>query len=180
MTISNFAQALATFAFKYWTVIEVELMNWRCEHHSSNRNLSSCEFQPEKKFQGFNGFRTHRLYVSSEVLYQLNYEGPYVGSRQIYGVHLYQSHSCHKSEEEMLFPFLIANTVTKRKKIYHVTHAEKDKSAIIRFGLTQNEITFHIRKQKSRYTVELKNPTKAKTRVVLSMTVGNFKLKESH
>ena len=35
---------LKLWFIKYWTVIEVELMNWRCDHHSSNRNLSSCEF----------------------------------------------------------------------------------------------------------------------------------------
>ena len=109
---------------KYWTIIEVELMNWRCEHHSSNRNLSSCEFQPEKKFQGFNGIGTHRLYVNAVVLYQLSNKDPHVGNRPIYGVHFYLSRSCHKSVEKMLLPFLIANAVTKRKK-YTMLHMQK-------------------------------------------------------
>ena len=39
--------------------------------------------KPEKKFRDFKGIRTHRLWVSAAVLYHLNYEDPYVGSRPI-------------------------------------------------------------------------------------------------
>ena len=60
-------------------------MKLRCDHRSSNRNLSN----RKKRFQGFNGIRTHGLCVSAAVLYQLSYEDPYVRSTPIYAVHLY-------------------------------------------------------------------------------------------
>ena len=41
-----------------------------------------------KKFQGFNGIRTHGLCVCAAVLYQLSYEVPHIGSRPIYWAHL--------------------------------------------------------------------------------------------
>ena len=70
-----------------WTA-EIQ-MKWRIHHRSYDRNLSNCKFKPEKKtILGFNGIRTHGLWVSAAVLYQLSYEDPYIGSRPIYRVHL--------------------------------------------------------------------------------------------
>ena len=47
-------------------------MKWRSDHRS---------------LRSFNGIQTHGLCISAEVLHQLSYEDPYVGSRPIYGIH---------------------------------------------------------------------------------------------
>ena len=43
--------------------------------------------KPVKNRQGFNGIRTDGLCVSAAVLYQLNYEDPYIGNRPVCSVH---------------------------------------------------------------------------------------------
>ena len=58
------------------------LFKWRYNRRNGNCNLSNCTLT-RKKFRDFNGIRTHDLCISATVLYQLNYEDPYIGSRPI-------------------------------------------------------------------------------------------------
>ena len=58
-------------------------MKWRCDHRSCYRNLSKVKFKRStlknrEDFQGFNGTQTRCLCVRAAVLYQLNYEDPYM------------------------------------------------------------------------------------------------------
>ena len=71
--------AKATFFFSFRQCC---IFKWRYNRRNGNCNSSNCTLT-RKKIQDSNGIRTHDLCVSAAVLYQLNYEDPYIGSRPI-------------------------------------------------------------------------------------------------
>ena len=68
-------KALTPFPLLTKTPFTSSLWGWPYEKELSWKNSA--------KFRDFNEIRTHRLFISAAVLYQLRYENPYIGSRSI-------------------------------------------------------------------------------------------------
>ena len=76
------------------------IFKWRYDRRSGKFNLSNCKLT-WKKFRDFNRIRTLGLCVSAAVLYQLNYEDPYIKNGPICWVYLSPWKEWNMNEDDL-------------------------------------------------------------------------------